>query len=445
MFSRLLFVVLSVLLLLGCRKDNALRKALGAKSGEVKLPSGTVDVDEPLIIEGADGLTVIGDGRVKLQAKEKMKAVLIVRRSRNVRLENFVLEGNREQFKTRFGLPPSDKSMAEFNSDNGILIEDSDGVMLDRLTIRNVTSYAVLANKSKNVTVQETLVGDSGSLDEKGLNNATGGILFEEGCERFAVRRCKLRNLRGNGIWTHSMYNSPRNRNGVFEENDIRHVGRDALQAGHALEMKIERNTGNFIGFPPDIVDMEHGAVPVAIDTAGDVEHSTYSENVFDEVNGKCIDLDGFHDGVVSRNRCNNSRDASAYPHGHYAIVLNNSFPDMESKNIEIDGNNMSGFRFGGIFLIGSGHLVRNNIFEKINLAKCNENVAAGCLYKADEPDLLRSGIYLGKGAHRPAPSTKLEITGNIVQGYGMEKYCVMAAPGVDKSKSKIEATRCSN
>ena len=163
MLARALIVGVWVVVLLGCRKENALRKALSVKSGEVKLPSGTVEVDEPLVIEGADGLTLIGDGRVKLQSGAgRMKAVLIVRRSRNVRLENFVLEGNREQSKTQFGLPPSDKPMAEFNFDNGILIEDSDGVVLDRLTIRNVSSYAVLANKSKNVTVQETLAGESG-------------------------------------------------------------------------------------------------------------------------------------------------------------------------------------------------------------------------------------------------------------------------------------------
>ena len=36
------------------------------------------------------------------------------------------------------------------------------------------------------------------------------------------------------------------------------------------------------------------------IDTAGNVDRSIYTrQSVFDEINGKCIDLDGFHDGEV--------------------------------------------------------------------------------------------------------------------------------------------------
>jgi len=445
MRATLVFSILLALLLVGCRKENRLQKALDAKTGAIEMPAGTIELQEPLVIDGANNLTLIGNGRNVLRVAAPGKAALIIHNSKNVRLENFTIEGNRDQVSRRFALPPSDQPMARFNDHNGVLIENSEQVTVEKLTVRNVASYAILVTRSKDVTVQETLVGDSGSVDEKGHNNATGGILFEEGCERFAVKGSKVRNVRGNGIWTHSMYTSPRNRDGVFEGNDVRYVGRDGLQAGHAVNMRIVNNTGGFVGFPADIVDLKTGAVPAAIDTAGNVENSVYADNSFEEINGKCFDLDGFHDGSVERNVCVNRRDAQSYPHGHYGIVLNNSNPDMESKNIRITQNKIEGFRFGGIFLIGSGHVVTDNEFRKINLAGCNENLAAGCLYKADEPDLLRSGIYLGKGAERPGPATSITIENNVVQGHGMAQWCIVAAPGVSKAASRIGNNVCSN
>jgi hypothetical protein len=53
-------------------------------------------------------------------------------------------------------------------------------------------------------------------------------------------------------------------------------------------------------------VDVEGGGIPVAIDTAGNVDQTVYAGNRFEEVNGKCIDLDCFHHGEVSHNSCVN-------------------------------------------------------------------------------------------------------------------------------------------
>ena len=167
---------------------------------------------------------------------------------------------------------------------------------------------------------------DSGSRDAAGRNNTTGGILLEEGTTDFRVTSCDFRNVRGNGVWTHSLYTSPRNARGLFADNSFDTIGRDALQVGHAFDVRVEGNTGARIGYPPDIVD----ATPVAIDTAGNVERSSFTRaTVFDDINGKCIDLDGFHDGEVSRNVC------CTLVRG-YGIVMNNTNPDMQSRNIRV-------------------------------------------------------------------------------------------------------------
>jgi hypothetical protein len=234
------------------------------------------------------------------------------------------------------------------------------------------------------------------------------------------VTNCRFRNLRGNGLWTHSLYTSPRNARGVFAGNAFDTIGRDAVQVGHAFDVRVTRNSGAHIGVPAEIVD----ATPVALDTAGNVERSSYTHNVFDDIHGKCIDLDGFHDGEVSRNACTLVRG--------YGIVMNNTNPDMESRNIRIVENYVENTLYGGIFVIGTGHTIARNRLLDINTSQCNESAAqAGCYYMAGEPDMLRSGIYLGRRAERPSPARGNSIQDNDITGFKMRERCVGSAPGV--------------
>src|SRR6185295_2035617 len=118
-------------------------------------------------------------------------------------------------------------------------------------------------------------------------------------------------NIRGNALWTHSLFTTAQLSMGAFVENTFEAIGRDAIQIGHAKQIIVERNNGRDIGYPFEIVDVENGGTPVGIDTAGNVENSQYVSNHFDEVNGKCLDLDGFHDGVVAGNSCTNRHTAA--------------------------------------------------------------------------------------------------------------------------------------
>src|SRR5262249_7730159 len=162
-------------------------------------------------------------------------------------------------------------------------------------------------------------------------------------------------------------------------------IGRDALQAGHATEIRIEDNTGFRIGYPIAEVD----ATPVGVDTAGNVDRATYAGNRFRDINGKCLDLDGFHDGEVRGNAC---ADLTGY-----GIVMNNTNPDMRSTNVRIVDNLIDGAAYGGVFVIGTNNLVAHNRLLNLNTARCNDGSV--CYYAPGEPDMLRSGIYLGKGA----------------------------------------------
>ncbi len=88
----------------GCRKESGLRSALERKSGVVELPSGDIDLSRPLIIEGASGLTIRGTARSRLRMKFDGRAALLILRSKNVKLENFAIEGNRESADRRLAL-----------------------------------------------------------------------------------------------------------------------------------------------------------------------------------------------------------------------------------------------------------------------------------------------------------------------------------------------------
>jgi hypothetical protein len=78
-----------------------------------------------------------------------------------------------------------------------------------------------------------------------------------------------------------------------------------------------------------------------------------------------------------------------------------------------------------------------------LNLARCNDT--AGCLYDRSQPDLLRTGIYLGAKAERPDPARDNVITGNRIEGHGMDRFCVAAAPGIELRDQKIGNNECNS
>jgi hypothetical protein len=410
----------------------------------VQLPPGIVEVRSEMAIRGNTEVVGAPSGTVlRVAAGFQGRAVIVVR-GNGVRLRDFTVDGNRQAIETRSGLPPSDQPFARFTLGNGVLAEDVHGLDVERVRFRNIAGFAVLVSRSHGVAIDRVRVADSGSRTPAGRNNSTGGILLEEGTADFRVTHSDLRNIRGNGVWTHSLYTSPRNARGLFFMNHFENVGRDALQVGHATDVRVDRNTGRRIGFPLEDVNMEDRAVPVALDTAGNVESCSYTRNRFEEIDGKCMDLDGFHDGEIRGNQCVNRAAPEHYRFGNYGIVMNNSNPDMQSRNIRIVDNTIDGPLFGGIFAIGTGHRIVHNRLLNLNTAHCNEDAARfGCYYGPGEPDMLRSGIYLGRGAERPAPANGNTIEDNEITGFQMDTRCIALAPGILPAWNVVRGNRC--
>ncbi len=427
---------------------EALLLLLSARSGTVQLPAGRIEVSRELLLpQGAHDLTIVGNGTtLHLTNAFKGRAAIVCRDCRNLNIRNLMIDGNRIALEQPTGLPPGDMTFSKFFALNGILIEDSGPIWMEHVDFINIPNFAVLISRSNNVSLIHISVADSGSRNAKGRNNTSGGILLEEGTSNFLVADSVFRNIRGNAVWTHAYFHSPRNVRGKIAHNQFSDIGRDAIQVGHASEVTVAGNTGQRIGLRLPEVDLENMGTPVGIDTAGNVDKSVYEYNRFEEVNGKCIDLDGFHDGVVRGNTCINRGKPEDYAYGNFGISLNNTSNEMQSRNIVIEDNTLEGMKFGGIFVIGEGHKIVRNKMSRLNTAHCNEmNLKFGCLPIAGEPGFLESGIYLARRAEKPDPARNLTIENNSISGWKMAKDCILAAPGVSLADNHIRGNRCSN
>jgi hypothetical protein len=409
-----------------------------------QLPPGIVEVASEIAVGPGGELRGAPSGTILRAAPGFRGRALVVCSGAGIRLNGFAIDGNRGAVEVPSGLPPYDRAFADFTPSNGVLADRVSNLTVHGLRFREVAGFAILVARSSGVSITGVTVEASGGRNPHGRNNATGGILLEEGTTDFRVAGCTLRGIRGNGVWTHSLYTSARNSRGRIEGNFFQRIGRDAIQVGHATGIAVVGNAGYEIGFPFEEVDKEGGGIPVAIDTAGNVDRSSYAGNRFEELNGKCIDLDGFHDGEVRDNACVNRRPPEAYPSGNYGIVMNNTNPDMQSRNIRITGNEIVAPLFGGIFVIGTGHTVAGNRLADLNTARCNENAARfGCYYSPGEPDMLRSGIYLGRGAERLAPARGNRIEGNRISGFRMSQRCIASAPGIEPGWNTLRGNVC--
>jgi hypothetical protein len=375
------------------------------------------------------------------------RAAIVISGGRNIRIQGLTIDGGHDRVAHAVQeTAPANVTLAASARDNGILVEKSSGIHLENVALTNIAGLSILVSASDHIQITGAKITASGSRNARHRNNATGGILLEEGTHDFDVSNCEIRDVLGNGIWTRSLLKSPSNADGRITNNRISGIARAAIQIGSATRVLVEKNTGAKIGYPLDAVDRDAGATPAAIDTAGDTGASQYRENAFEEVNGTCIGLDGFHDGEVRGNSCVNTYDREAYPDSQFGMIMNNSNPRVESRNILIWGNRLEGFLYGGILVIGSGHRISHNHFLHLNLAHCNEEGGqARCRFPAGEPDLLRSGIYIRNKAERNADARDNSLEDNEISGFGMGARCVVLGPGVNPAQNRIGRNDCTD
>jgi hypothetical protein len=115
----------------------------------------------------------------------------------------------------------------------------------------------------------------------------------------------------------------------------------------------------------------------------------------------------------------------------------------MRPEWVTIANNEIDGTLYSGILVIGSHNTIRQNRLRNLNLAHCNDHRALCTWLVSTEPEFLRSGIYLARGAARPDPARANRIEGNEIAGYGIAAHCIVAAPGVSLAANTIVGNRC--
>lgn len=428
-----------------------MQASLQSAPSVVELPAGMVHLKKPLVVPaGTKNLIIRGNRRGSTLAFDPDfhgSAAIEANGVTNLTLSGFEIEGDRTDMKSDWYLPLNEAAFADYYSANGIVIRNSTNVTIQGIVISQVRAFPIIINATAKSLIDSVNIDDCGTLNREGHNNTTGGILIEEGSTGFEIRQSKITHVAGNAIWTHSYARSPRQADGLIHDNLIATVGRDAIQVGHATRVRVSGNKGSQIGFPPEYIDFPGYGTPVAIDTAGNVDHSSYSGNEFSAVNGQCIDLDGFHDGEVEGNTCVNEVNAASSWLGlHYGILFGNHDPGMTSSNVTIAHNTLRGFAYGGVFLIGEGHRIEDNRFLDLNLAHCGtQPIPAKCNALLDQPDALRSGIYLSDNGGRAMPVKGNTIRNNTISGFGIAEHCIAAKQGVDLRANAIAANTCLN
>jgi hypothetical protein len=417
--------------------EAQLRTALEAKTGAVNLSPGIVEISREIVLApDSHDLDIRSAGlTIKASTAFRGRALIVIPAGKNIRIHDLSLDGDRDAIGRPIDLPLAGSMFSRSIPNNGIVVEGVTGLEIANLKAKNIAGFTILANAVHTVRIQTIEIADSGGLNARNRNNATGGILLEEGVTDFEVLDCRIANVRGTGIWVRSRGGSARNAYGRIADNLFANIGRDAIRVDYATEMRVENNRGRMIGYPAEEVD----AVPAAIETAGSVDRSVYRNNQFEEIDGKCIGLDGFHDGEVTGNICLGEDALRNYPYGTFGIMMTNASEKNGASNVRIAGNTLDGEVFGGILLLGFGHTVTGNRLLHLNLAHCNDPGPVNCGRQPDQPELFRSGIYLGAGTKSNT------IQNNEISGYGMSRYCIGAAPGVSPTANTIAKNQCSD
>ncbi|MDQ6663382.1 MAG: hypothetical protein M3Z23_03205, partial [Acidobacteriota bacterium] len=211
------------LLLLVASPEQQIRQAVRAGTGVVQLPPGIVEISSEIELPAdAHNLEIRGaSSGSTLRAGDRFhgRAIFSGNAGKNLRFTDFAMDGNREKLARPAGLPPSDVTFARFTTNNGLLLQNIEGLTVSKVQFEKIAGFAVLVSHSNKVRIEAIGIDNSGSQSLAKRNNATGGILLEEGTANFEVLNCSLKNIRGNGIWTHSLYTSPRNSQGRIASN----------------------------------------------------------------------------------------------------------------------------------------------------------------------------------------------------------------------------------
>ena len=189
-----------------------------------------------------------------------------------------------------------------------------------------------------------------------------------------------MRRVRGNAIWTHSNYRSPRNANGIVAAEHHRRSGARRHPGGARYpHRRVENNAGPAHRVSAGARGSGGAYPPRSTPPATWISPSTPA--------------------TISKTSTGNAWISTAFTMARYAITHASAanrpinirtrstasssitpILDMQPVNIAITGNLIDGAGYGGIFLIGSGNVVSRNRLLRIEPRPLHRRHASGAL-----------------------------------------------------------------
>ena len=382
-----------------------------AAEGEViHLQAGEYLLDQPLQLT-RDDLTVEGQGESTILRR----AVTVLNgegliniRASGVTLRQFRIDGQVEVPRALPYLDPQggdsvlgapihgDPMHPELLRDTSVTIHPGvTDITVEDLVIERSGGYAILIDARygtvKYVNFRRLHLRDCrphlfGKPGDLRYGSWTGGIHYQNDGRDLDFARHALialtiedstfTRMAGHAIWGHGYGFHTLNEEVTVRRNRFTDIGLDAVLIGNVRRAVVEQNSFHrigFVSFPADEVarpawypglrdDGADNIPAVAIDSSGLVLNSVYRGNTMLNVNGNCIDLDGFTRGEVVENtmRVSGREDAWNYANdlvaefgGHRqgnltkGINLSNTSGAAPTERVRIAGNtiiNLGGF-----------------------------------------------------------------------------------------------------
>jgi hypothetical protein len=443
------------------RTDDDLAAAIAAApadGGVVRLGAGTWEIRHPVVIPASKRNLRIAGGGAVLERVAPVAEVLDIA-SEGVTIESLIIDGN-QAGTTKLVFAARDPMDPLLAAGSSIRIEPgAKRITLRGVEIRSTQGYAVLidarAADVEGVTIDRCTIRDSvqytdvstpaekADASESGYGSWGGGIHFQAGTaahvKGLSIVNSRFQDIYGHAIWGHSNFVENLSEDVRVIGNTFRDIGLDAVQFGCVRNGLVERNAISRIGYikgaPKYRLANGDSYCGVGIDTAGWSSGCRYRGNTMLNVNGPCIDLDGFSDGEVSNNTCEVSaegdplyakdRVAEFGPKGQNhdwskGINASNTWSAKGAERVQIVGNTIRN--------MGVSAIVLNNAREF--------TVEGNTIYHPSSannvPILLASGTMpWGKGVNLGNAITRNRIEYGVAPDGRAHNAAVLEMPSV--------------
>ena len=216
-----------------------------------------------------------------LRASAEFKGRAMVVLGSDATVERVTIDGNRAKLARPMPIAPYDRAFADFYRTTE---SSASGTHEHHHSKCEAEKHCKLrGNRERGEERQRSsasTVSDSGSLNDKAATTRPGAFFSRKEQRSSSCRTACFENVHGNGIWTHS-----RNVLGTgmaeSQATDSSTIGRDAIQVGHATEVRVDHQYRLAHRISHEMVDMEGGGCRSRSTLREMCDKSVYEENEF--------------------------------------------------------------------------------------------------------------------------------------------------------------------